>query len=271
MKTFFLTKILCFGLAVFILQSSEVHAETAEEKGYDIAARSDRSDRGFVDTEVTARMVLYNAHGQSTERKMMQRIKEIQDEEVGDKSIIVFETPADVAGTAFLSHAKILEADDQWLYLPSLKNIKRISSKNKSGPFLGSEFAFEDFTSQELNKYTYKFIREEPCPEMTNVTCDVTERYPRFENSGYTKQISWIDQKDYQVRKIDFYDRKDELAKTLTFSDYKKYQGKYWRAQTLKMVNHLNGKKTDFLFDEFKFNIGFSDKEFEKGILTRLR
>ncbi|MGH1376364.1 MAG: outer membrane lipoprotein-sorting protein [Alphaproteobacteria bacterium] len=271
MKTISLTRLLGISAMLLTLQPTLVNAETPEEKGFAIAARSDRSDRGFIDTEVNARMVLYNAHGQSTERKMIQRIKEVQDESVGDKSIIIFETPADVSGTAFLSHANILEADDQWLYLPDLKKIKRISSRNKSGPFLGSEFAFEDFTSQELNKYTYKFIREEPCPDMKNVTCDVSERYPEFDNSGYTKQVSWVDQKDYQVRKIDFYDRKDALAKTLTFSGYKKYADKYWRAQELKMVNHLNGKKTDFLFDEFTFNVGFSDKEFEKGILTRLR
>lgn len=247
------------------------YAETAEEKGHAIAARSDRTDRGFKNSEVRSTMILRDAHGKESKRNMLQRIMEIPDESVGDKSIIIFETPAEVEGTAMLSHAKILDPDDQWLYLPSGKRIKRISSKNKSGPFLGSEFAFEDFTSQELGKYSYKFIKEEPCPNVPSLTCDMVERFPKYEFSGYTRQISWIDQKDYQVRQIDFYDRKDELMKTLKFENYKKYDGKFWRFHTLNMVNHQKGKSTDFIFHEYTFGLDLSDKDFEKGALSRVR
>ena len=74
---------------------------------------------------------------------------------------MVFRTPRDIEGTALLSHAQILEPDNQWLYLPALKRVKRISSANKSGPFVGSEFAFEDFTALELNKYDYVWLSEE--------------------------------------------------------------------------------------------------------------
>lgn len=258
-----------FLLLTFV--TMPVLAQSPEEKGFEIAARSDRSDRGFGDSEVTATMVLRNNQGQESERVLFQRTFEVQDENVGDKGIIVFESPADVDGTALLSHAKILDPDDQWLYLPALKRVKRISSKNKSGPFVGSEFAFEDFTSQELNKYKYKYLRAEPCPNEPSLTCDVVERYPQYEFSGYTKQIGWIDQTHYQGRQIDFYDRKDELLKTLTFGKYKQYDGKYWRSHELKMVNHVTGKSTDFLFGEYKFGLGLDDNDFVKGVLTRVR
>ncbi len=246
-------------------------AETAEEKGFAIAARSDRSDRGFVDSEVTSTMILRNNQGQESKRVMFQRTLEVQDEDLGDKGILVFQSPADVDGTALLSHAKILDPDDQWLYLPALKRVKRISSKNKSGPFVGSEFAFEDFTALELNKYKYKYLRSETCPTAPSLTCDVIERYPQYEYSGYTKQIGWIDQKDFQGRQVDYYDRKGDKLKTLTFGKYKKYDGKYWRAHELKMVNHVTGKSTDFLFDEYKFGLGLGDNDFVKGVLTRVR
>ncbi len=138
-------------------------AETPEQKGFAIAARADRSDRGFTDSRVEMKMVLRNAAGQEASRTLALNTLEVPDEQLGDKTLIVFDSPADIDGTALLSHAKILDADDQWLYLPALKRIKRISSVNKSGPFVGSEFAFEDFTALELNKYTYKYLREEPC------------------------------------------------------------------------------------------------------------
>ncbi len=156
-------------------------AETPEQKGFAIAARADRSDRGFTDSRVEMKMVLRNAAGQEASRTLALNTLEVPDEQLGDKTLIVFDSPADIDGTALLSHAKILDADDQRLYLPALKRIKRISSVNKSGPFVGSEFAFEDFTALELNKYTYKYLREEPCGDMT---CDVVERKPRYEHWG---------------------------------------------------------------------------------------
>ena len=205
----------------------------------------------------------------------MQRIKEVPDESLGDKSVIVFESPADVDGTALLSHAKILDPDDQWLYLPALKRIKRISSKNKSGPFVGSEFAFEDFTAQELGKFDYKYLKSEACPGNAALTCDVVERFPKYEFSGYTRQITWIDQKDYQVRQIDFYDRKNDHLKTLEFQNYKKYSAagnqNVWRALKMTMKNHQTGKSSDFVFENYKFDLALSDNDFERGTLKRVR
>ena len=116
-------------------------ATTAEQKGFEIAARADRTDTGFGDSEVELEMVLRNAAGQESTRSLKITTLEKEDESVGDKSLVLFDTPRDIEGTALLSHAKILDPDDQWLYLPALKRVKRISSSNKSGPFVGSEFA----------------------------------------------------------------------------------------------------------------------------------
>ncbi|MDD9905474.1 MAG: outer membrane lipoprotein-sorting protein [Rhodospirillaceae bacterium] len=243
-------------------------AETPAEKGFAVAARSDRTDRGFTDSRVEMKMVLRNAAGQESQRTLALNTLEIPDEQVGDKTLIVFDSPADIDGTALLSHAKILDADDQWLYLPALKRIKRISSVNKSGPFVGSEFAFEDFTALELNKYTYKYLREEACGEMT---CDVVERTPRYEHSGYTKQIAWVDQQDFQVRKVDFYDRRGDLLKTLEQKDYRQYDDKYWRAHLLAMTNHQTKKSTDLVFGEFAFKTGLRERDFVKNTLKRIR
>ncbi len=255
-------------LALVVLVTTPVWAETPEEKGFAIAARADRSDRGFQSSVSDMTMVLKNAHGQETSRTMKNKILEVPDETLGDKSIIVFKTPSDISGTALLSHARILDPDDQWLYLPALKRVKRISSVNKSGPFVGSEFAFEDFTALELGKYDYKYLRAEPCGALM---CDVIERYPKYEYSGYTKQISWIDQGVYQVRKVEFYDRRDGLLKTLTLDEYKKYEGNIWRPHKFHMENHQTGKSTELLYSNFKFKTGLDDNDFNKGVLTRVR
>lgn len=248
--------------------ASYVYAETVEQKGFAIAARSDRSDLGFGDSKVELKMLLRNAAGHETTRTLLIKTLEKPNEEVGDKSLIVFDSPADIDGTALLSHAHILEPDYQWLYLPALRRIKRISSVNKSGPFVGSEFAFEDFTSLELNKFSYKYVRSEACGELT---CDVVERQPRYEHSGYSKQLSWVDQNIYQVRRVEFYDRRGDLLKILTLDDYRQYQDKYWRAHKFAMVNVQTKKSTDLIYSDYIFGAGLGNRDFNKVVLQRVR
>jgi len=239
----------------------------AERMGFEIAARADRTDRGFGDSKVELEMVLRNAAGKESRRTLKITTLEIADETVGDKSLVVFDNPNDIKGTALLSHANILDPDNQWLFLPALKRVKRISSANKSGPFVGSEFAFEDFTALELNKYDYTYLREE---EIDGLSTDVVERTPRYENSGYTRQVSWVDRDIYQVRKVEFYDRRGDLLKTLTLNDYRDYDG-VWRSQRMEMVNHQTGKSTDFIYGDYQFGVGLEAGDFVKGRLARLR
>jgi len=240
---------------------------TGDNPGYDIAARSDRTDLGFGDSEVELQMILRNAAGQESTRSLRIATLEKPDESVGDKSLVVFDTPRDIEGTALLSHARILDPDDQWLYLPALKRVKRISSSNKSGPFVGSEFAFEDFTAIELNKFDYSYVGEEACGEMT---CDVLERTPVYENSGYTKQVSWIDQEVFQIRKVEFYDRRGGLLKVLELGDYRDYDG-IWRAHRLSMTNVQTNKQTELVYGDYTFDNGLDENDFVKGRLSRLR
>jgi len=254
------------AIALLVTGTTSGLAQSAEEKGFEIAAKSDRSDRGFGDSVVELTMVLRNKAGQETQRSLKISTLEIPDEEVGDKSLVVFDSPKDIDGTALLSHANILDPDDQWLYLPALKRVKRISSANKSGPFVGSEFAFEDFTAIELNKYDYKWLREE---EINGVMMDVVERFPRYENSGYARQVAWIDQDIFQIRQVDFYDRRDDLLKTLKFEDYRDYDG-VWRSHKFLMTNHKTGKSTDLIYDDYQMKTGLDDKDFVKGVLKRI-
>ena len=254
-------------VAAVLLMTIAYAAQAKDDRGFEIAARSDRTDLGFGDSEVELKMVLRNAAGQEATRALRIATLEKPDESVGDKSLVVFDTPRDIEGTALLSHAKILDPDDQWLYLPALKRVKRISSSNKSGPFVGSEFAFEDFTAIELNKFSYTYVGEVPCGDLT---CDVLERTPRYENSGYTKQVSWVDQADYQIRKVEFYDRRGDLLKVLELKDYRNYDG-IWRAHTLSMSNVQTNKQTDLLYGDYTFNNGLAENDFVKGRLSRLR
>ena len=239
---------------------------TPEERGLEIAIAADARDSGWGDSEATLRMILRNRHGEESTREMRSRNLEVEGD--GDKLLVIFDQPADVRNTAFLTFTHQQGPDDQWLYLPALKRVKRISSNNKSGPFMGSEFAYEDLTSQEVDKYTYRWLRDET---VDGIDLFVIERYPVDENSGYTRQVVWIDKDEYRTWKVDFYDRKGDLLKTLRYMGYREYAGKYWRPDLMRMVNHQTGKSTQLRWSEYEFQTGLADRDFNRNSLSRLR
>jgi outer membrane lipoprotein-sorting protein len=238
--------------------------QSPEDKGLEIAKKAEEADKGFESSKVSLKMILTNKQGQESQRYLENQTLELDND--GDKSLIVFNSPKDVEGTATLTFTHKSTADDQWLYLPSLKRVKRISSDNKSGPFMGSEFAYEDLSSQELEKYKYKFIKEEV---INGNKAYVVERYPVDPKSGYTKQVVWYNKENFRIEKTDYYDRKGSLMKTLTFVNYKQYLNKHWRASELAMENHLSGKKTRLLFENYAFKTGLKEQDFSQNSLAR--
>ncbi|MGI9542486.1 MAG: outer membrane lipoprotein-sorting protein [Cyclobacteriaceae bacterium] len=245
--------------------ATTVFAQAPSQTGMEIAQAADQADRGFESSEVKLKMVLRNKQGQESTRFMENRTLELTSD--GDKSLIVFNSPKDVEGTATLTFTHKQSPDDQWLYLPAIKRVKRISSDNKSGPFMGSEFAYEDLSSNEVEKYSYKFIKNET---FNGSNTAVVEQDPVDPKSGYTRRLVWynLDQ-DYRLEKIEFYDRKNALLKTLTYDDYQKYEGKHWRAKKFLMVNHQSNKETELLFEGYRFKTGAAESDFDQNSLRR--
>jgi len=254
------TALFCLGLPLL------AHAMSPEQRGLEIAKEMEYRDTGFHDFESRMSMLLRNRQGEESLRNMRNKTLEVEND--GDKTLLIFDEPLDVKGTALLSFSHKVGDDDQWLYLPALKRVKRIASRNKSGPFMGSEFAYEDISSQEVEKYTYKYIGEDTFEGKDAL---LLERYPVDPNSGYTRQQVWIDKARYIPLKIDFYDRKQSLLKTLVFRGYRQYLNKYWRADQMYMVNHQTGKSTLLTWQKYEFRTGLNAGDFNKNGLKRAR
>lgn len=241
-------------------------AQTPEERGLQIAIEARKHDTGWGDVKSTLTMSLTNRHGDTSTRQIRNASLEVEGD--GDKTLIVFDEPRDVKGTALLSFSHLTEPDDQWLYLPALKRVKRISSRNKSGSFMGSEFAYEDISGDEPEKYAHRYLREEA---VDGVDCFIVERDPVDPNSGYSRQeVAW-DMEHYRPMRVVYYDRKGALLKTLTYGDYEQYQGRFWRAGLFEMVNHQTGKKTRLDWTEYAFGTGLRDSDFTQAALKRAR
>lgn len=249
--------------AIFLFFSVGLVFANPEKKGYDIAVKVSKSNDGFQGEQSSMQMILINAYGDKIVRKMTSKTKEVSAD--GDKSIIEFVSPADVRKTRLLTWAHKNKDDSQWLYLPKSKKIKRISSRSKSGAFMGSEFSYEDLGSQEVEKYKHKFIKD---AKFKGRDVWITERVPVDPESGYSKQVTITDKKMLVALKIEYYDRKGELLKIGTFGKFKKF-GKFWRAGTLRMKNIQTKKESVLIWNNRKLNKRFSDAEFTSAKLTK--
>ena len=240
--------------------------ETPEDKGLRLAHEASARNDGFGDFTAAMTMVLRDRQGRESIRQMRFKVLEVPEE--GDKSLFVFDQPRDVQGTALLTHAHANAQDDQWLYLPALKRVKRISASTRSGSFMGSEFSYEDMSSPVVEEYTYKYLYDEPCGELT---CTVTEQVPLDGTSGYSRKVMWQDTGELRTWKVELYDRRGAHLKTLSFAGYEQYVDRYWRAAEQTMVNHLTGASTVLRWTDFRFQTDLSDTEFTQTALRRVR
>ncbi len=256
------------ALVTLAIPLHSVRADEAAERGLAIAKEAKSRDTGYQDFIATVTMTLKNKQGQSSVRKM--DVKTLEAPGEGEKALIVFSAPADTKGTALLSYSykDPAKEDDQWLFLPSVKRVKRIASGNKTGSFVGSEFSYEDISPQQVEKYTYKYLRDEV---LAKVDCFVVERYPLDAKSGYTKQISWLDKAEYRPYKVELYDRKNTKIKTLLIIGYDQYLGKFWRPKKSYMLNHQTGKSTTLDFEGYQFRTGLKPSDFDQSVLGKLQ
>lgn len=264
-KTLKLAIILIAALATQV-DAVEIDPNREVTTGDEVLALWNQRHRGYGDSKAGMVFTLISAQGERSQLKTTLRTLEYHGEDAGEKALITIHSPAAYEGIGLLIHSHIRSSDDIWLYMPSVKRTKRIATENKSGPFVGSEFAYEDIGNQELHKFTYKLLRKE---DYNSISCHVVEQYPTYPHSGYIKQIVWYAVDNSQQQKIEYYDRKGELLKTLVFHGYQKYLNRYWRPDTMEMENHQTGKGTRIDVTNWQFNKKFSDADFESERLQQ--
>ena len=241
-------------------------AESPQEKGQRLITEADKFHAGFKDYQTDGRMILEDSKGSKAERELA--LKVLEDSKDGDDSIMVFSTPKDVKGTALLIDSHVSKDDDRWLYLPAVKRVKRIAAAQKSGPFLGSEFTYEDLTPRIIEKYNYKYLKEAKCGKKK---CHMIESLDKDKSARFPKQVVYLSESNNLTLRVDYYDKSDKLTKTLKASGFKKYKGKHWAPKRVVMTNKVNGKKTTFVYSNYRYGNGFSKSDFSQTALKRIR
>lgn len=256
-KILFCVTLLCSGLA----QAND------PARGQALAEAAYKKAEGFGDVQAEAEMKIRNGRGGEALRAL--RIKLLDLPGPAGRGLTQVLAPKDVKGTALLTHTTAESENEQWLYMPALKRVKRIASSGRSGPFMGSEFSFEDFSAQQPEKYHFTWLRAEACGELS---CEVLERRPRDPaSSAYASALVWLDQPELRIQKVEFYDRQNALVKTLTISGYQRYQNKFWRADRLTMRNARTGAETALSWSKIRFGNGLTERDFDQNSLAALK
>ena len=155
--------------------------------------------------------------------------------------------PEEVKGVSLLSIQISPSETEQYLYMPALNIVQRISGSGKKGNFIDTDFAYEDLLHSTPKNYLYERKLDET---LNNVTCYVIEAIAQDEeakrSTNYSKRVLWITHEDFALKKVDHYDRQGKLIKTLTLSDFEKKSENLWLPTRLEMAHHL--KKTSSMF-----------------------
>ena len=253
-------KTLKFSLIVSILTMSmgmnaQLTGREIVDKAYNLPTGDDMTS--------TLTMTLINKSGQTRVRKIKQFTKDMGSVE---KSIMFFLSPADVKNTSFMNWTYDSDkSDDQWIYLPALRKVKRISSDSKSDYFMGSDFTYDDLGDRKLDADTHKLLREET---LDGKECYVVESVSKDEDYMYTKTITWINKANFVGVKKEFYDEDEELLKTLTIKEVKKISG-FWTITHSEMKNVQKNHKTTIQLTGININTGVPASKFSERMMMR--
>jgi len=253
-------------LLITSLTLSSLFALTGEE----IAQRVHDRDDGDNST-ANMKMILID-------KNKKQRVRELKtftkDKGEDTLKVMFFLSPADVKNTAFLTHdfEDSNRDDDQWLYLPELKKVKRIASSDKSSSFMGSDFTYSDMTSRNVEDYTYKIMKEPTVNGHKTWQILVTPKTQKtIAETGYTKSIVFVRQDNFVIVQALNYIKAGKKLKYMKIKGLKKIEG-IWTATEMQMITKKGKKmlhKTVLKFSDIKYNQDLEESFFTTRTLER--
>jgi outer membrane lipoprotein-sorting protein len=199
---------LALAATAFLLSSAAAfNAYSAQLSPYEIAKKSDDALNRAADAKSEMSMQIFDRNGSRRGRRIISYAKRYPN---GDrKTLLVFDYPADVKGSAFLVWDPKEKDDQQWLYLPALEKIRQIAPGDKGGSFMGSDFSYYDMGGMDVEDFTYRLLREE---SVEGSPCYVIESTPA-KGIPYGRVTAWIRKDNFLPARSDIYDRNGELMK----------------------------------------------------------
>ncbi len=218
----------------------------------------------YADSTSDTTMTLTNKSGQQRVRKTFGTSK-LDANGIDNKRMTRFLEPTDVKGTVSLLIEHSDKDDDIWIYLPSVKKVRRLISSNKKDSFVGTDFSYGDVIGHKVKEWNHTLVKEEdidgkPCYVIESTPKDATVKT----NTGYSKRVGWIQKDNFVTVKAIAYDEAGELLKEAKYSHWKEVDTvkHKWQAGILEAKNLQTGHSTVITIDQFKVNNGVKDDFF---------
>lgn len=255
-----ITSLMCMAIAL-------VGFNEAKETNVDVNQLMEKVQNavlGHADYKVDVEMILTRGNGKSYTRKMVSFNKEVNKEE--DYSLMKFNTPKDVKGMKSLIHSHLSKNDDQWIYIPGINATKRIANENKSGAFMGSEFANEDLGVMNLFKFRYEYLES---TLLKDKDCHIIRCYPTNKYSGYKFVDLYVTKDNFLPAFLKYYNRKSDYFKNQEI-EWKQFKDGSWLLTTAKIINLKNNRTTVLKRSNFKFDVSFETSFFDSENISNV-
>ncbi|EAT10904.1 outer membrane lipoprotein-sorting protein [Bermanella marisrubri] len=221
------------------------------------------------DEQVSVRMRLINKQNDVRERTILISTK--TDNNELQSSLIKFKSPKNVAGTGLLTVENLNNDDDQWLYLPALKRSRRISAANQSDSFMGTDFSYEDLSTENLEEYSYSLLGEEIINGTKHYKIEaIANNEETLNESGYSRRLLWIESTNYILAKAFYFNKAGQHVKTLIAENIRPVSGTdVSRSHKVTMKNLKTGHQTQLTYEDYLINKGLSSNQFSMRSLER--
>ena len=265
-----LDSVVAAALVVWVGSALPMAESSAIPTGAEVAKRVNARDEG---DRVSRRIEMELIHRRGQVRRRTTRSFRVDADEAR-KTALYFVGPASVRGTAFLTvdYDSTDRDDDQWLYLPSVRRVRRISAADRGSYFLGTDFTYDDIrtggrvTVQDF-EWSLEGRQEFDGRALWRLAGDPVSPEVAAE-LGYGRALFWVDDEIWMVRRAEFWDTNENHLKTISFREIEEIQG-IWTTLRIEAENHKTGHRTRFLISEVDYESEIPESTFTQEALRR--
>jgi len=250
------------------LGAGNVLAQENKLTGAEVMERVQHANMTMDQTSIVT-MILIDAQGNKRRIETLRFHKHMNGKDgLDNKSVFYTEFPPDQKGTGFLIWDYSIKGkpDDLWLYLPSLRSVRRMTTRDQNDSFMGSDLTFSDMGARRLDEDDHKLVFDGLCKGCKEPSY-VVDSFPKETDSPYGKKRYFISKKDWVAHKVEFYDRNMKGLKLQTILWEKIGKVLVWTRSEIQNVQSKH--KTIFEITEIKNDTGLRDSIFAARVLEK--
>lgn len=250
-------RIVLAGLGAAVVSGSAY----AEGPSADALMASSHEASKFTNARFKARLTITSKSGSPRVREL-NGVSRTLDAGSSTARMMRIAGPADMKGVATLTIDRGQAADDLWIYLPSLRRVRRLVASNRRDPWMGSDFSYGDVVGHAVADWSHRIVRRET---LGNVPCTVIASTPARDalasETGYSRRITWLRESDAFAIRADFFDLAGSFLKAMEASSIQLLDKAGGKSQAMRITMRTAKSESVLAFDEFRIDTSVAETE----------